>query len=707
MSWPPRGARRACRALLAAVLIVAVIGVPARAQTTGDVDLYLVEQPVWHEPDDPFGIRLRVTNRSSATLEGFRLLVRVFDRARSRSQFEENFEIDAARFEASSHSVEFPDTDVPAGASEIVELSSPVSDLGSLATTTTAGIYPLTVTVTDAGGFTRLGDLTTQLIYLPTDVERPLHIVPVWQLVDLPSRTRRGYEADDDRGSAAEDAVREGGWARGVADALTSAPGERLRLGFAPLPRLVEEIADLSDGYQRVVDGSSEAVPPAAPVPRSARATLEAFRAVVARRAVQPVALPYSLPDLPSLAELEQTTAQLNATQAVFGEALGISPGNRWLFPPAGRLDASTLESLRLSDAAARTFVSPGVIETPAFEGAVSCHEDFVGITHTCPVVLSTPSGGARGYLLDEGLQTRFDAVAQAPRDRLALQRLFAETAMIWAELPGTAERVVTLSAPPLWHPPPWIARLFVRTLARAPWLRSVTPRQGLHLGIGAVERELVPQAPPLRSAPDADFVEAVEAAGDVVESFARMNPPLPMIQRLRRDVLTAQSRLWWGNDESVERGAAFAQDARAEVEDELAKITIGGRQDITLTSRTGDIPLDLVNDAGYPVSLEVTLETSDRDLRVSDPLIRRSFDPGASPLPLRATARSSGIFPVGVTVRSPDGFTVYQTTIRIRSTEFNEIALAVTLGALGFLVLFYAGRRIRRRGAPDDTDPA
>lgn len=705
MSAPLISARRAAIACLALVAALAATPLePARAQPAGEIELSLLDQPVWHEPDDPLGLRLRITNHSSLTLDGFGILIRVFNRAHTRSDFEVNFEVDPTRLEASSHSIDFSGTQVPVGGSEVVELTSPISDLSSLATTNEDGIYPLTVTVTDEAGFSRLDDLTTQLIYLPSDVEKPLHIVPVWQLVDVPARSSRGFETTTDGSPGVQEAVQEGGWLRGVTDALGLPVAERLRMGLAPLPRLLEELDDMADGFVRVAGGSAEEVPPTAPVPSGASATLEGLRAVAGRPGVQTIPLPYSLPDLPSLIELEQTTAQLNATESVLDNVLGVTPGRAWLFPPSGRLDGSTLESLRASNAVASTFVSSDVIGIPATAEDTSCQEGFPGVTHTCPVVLTTPSGRARAYLLDEGLQERFGALVGAPRDRLALQRLFAETAMIWAELPGTSDRVVVLSAPPLWHPPPWIARLFVRTLARAPWLEPVTPREGLRLGIGAVSRDLVGQVTEPRSAPESEFDEEVEQIGDLIESFARMKPPVPMIERLRRDVLTAQSRLWWGDASRLERGTRFARDARTRVEEELAKITVR-RQDVTLTSRTGDIPLVLLNRTSYPVSLRVALETFDRDINISDPEIERTFEPGATPLPLQVTARSSGIYRVRTTVESPDGFVVHETAISIRSTQFNEMALAITLGALGFLVLFYVVRRIRARHptpAPD-----
>jgi hypothetical protein len=171
------------------------------------------------------------------------------------------------------------------------------------------------------------------------------------------------------------------------------------------------------------------------------------------------------------------------------------------------------------------------------------------------------------------------------------------------------------------------------------------------------------------------------------------------LIQRLRRDVLVSQSALWWGDDPArLQRGATFAADAQQEAESELAKISIAGRTNITLASRNGTLPLVLQNGTDYPVTLEIKLESPDRDLVLSDRSISQTFPPGATPLPVQASARSSGGWPVPVRVEASDGYEIYETSISIRSTEFNEIALAITLGAFIFLVLFSTARGFRRR---------
>ena len=697
----PAPLRRALCLLAILVCLSSLTLSVATAQPEGPIRIELLGQPVWHAADDELGLRLRIANEGPATLDGLRLQIRLFRVATSRSDLEANFEVEPTSIEIGSTPVELLDTAIAAGSSVSVTVEEPLTVFEALAPVTEGGVYPLTVTVTDAAGLTALDTLTTQLLYFPSEVEVPLNLVLVWPLSDLPSRGREGvFLADPDTGAIPlEAALEESGWLRGVLDALSTRAGEELRMGLAPLPRVVDEVRDMADGYRRSVDGSERTVEREDPTSQAATSVLESLGSLLGGSNLQPILVPYSFADVPMLGDLEQTNAQLNEGEDVL-EAAGVSPGRAWLFPPAGRLDEPTLERLRSADAAASTFLSQDALE-PLAIGEAGCREDFEGITHTCPVAVKNPIGNARAYVLDPGLQQRFSALVNDPRDATALQRLFAEIAMIWAELPGVGERVIALAVPPLWHPPPATAARFVRTLARAPWIRTVTPRGGLHLGIGALERELVPDLPQAAESPDDLLFEEIAEATAMVESFARIRPPEGLVSRLRRDVMVAQSRLWWGRD--PELAAAFADGVRTEVEEQLELISIGGRDDITLTSRRGEVPLVFINDTGYDVTVDIRLESSNRDLEIVEPVISDTFEPGVSPLSIEASARSSGIFQVWVRVETSDGTEVFANSISIRSTEFNEIALGLTVGALAFLVMFAVFRGVRAGRGPQD----
>jgi hypothetical protein len=63
------------------------------------------------------------------------------------------------------------------------------------------------------------------------------------------------------------------------------------------------------------------------------------------------------------------------------------------------------------------------------------------------------------------------------------------------------------------------------------------------------------------------------------------------------------------------------------------------------------------------------------------------------------ALTDASGTFPLKVRITSPDGgVLVGETELVVRSTAYNVVALALTLGAAGFLVFWSVGRLLRRR---------
>ena len=695
-------------AWLAALLVGSLVidlGPNAYGQTPEpegpSVTLELVGQPVWHGPDDPLDLRLRVTNEGLSSLEGFRLQVRAYSRSNNRTELHDNFEVDPLRIESSSLPVPRRDVNVPAGTSADVAIDAPVSALTSLIGGP-PGVYPITITVTDADGSTALDSVTTQLLYFPEEVEVPLNVVVLWPLVDIPSRRARGsfVPADDAPETGLELATAPEGWLTGILDALEGRFAKRLRLGLAPGPRLVEELGDMADGGYRVeaADGLRN-VAPNAPEAQAAAGTLARLRALAAEERLQTMHMPYAFSELTTIDDFEQLSAQLNAARSVLEERLEIPPDSAWLFAPGGRLDEVTLERLRSSEAAGSTFFAADTLEPEPAGTEPTCRQDFIGITYTCPVRVTTATGSARGFVLDAQLQQRAGALVSDPGDIGEMQKFFAEIAMIWAELP-TPTRVLPLAVPPLWHPPPSISARFVRTITRAPWIRARTPRRGLHLGIEPIARELVTEAPRGRLQPDTTYLDDMEEAAAVVESFSRIRPPITLVQRLRRDVLTGHSLLWSSDEDRLAEGATFADAAQREAEDEFDKISIAGKPSITLASRRGTLPLSLQNGADYPVTLEIHLESRDRALDLSDRTVEQTFEPGVTPLSVQVSARASGIYPVGIRVLTSDGYEVSQTSISIRSTEFNEIALAITVGALVFLLGFSTIRGTRRRRA-------
>jgi hypothetical protein len=167
-------------------------------------------------------------------------------------------------------------------------------------------------------------------------------------------------------------------------------------------------------------------------------------------------------------------------------------------------------------------------------------------------------------------------------------------------------------------------------------------------------------------------------------------------VDRLTNDVLVAQSRAWWSDPQTLSQGEAYASDARGEAAAALAKITIGGISQITMTSRSGKVPVVLFNNTGFPV--RVTLHLFSPSLGLNQSLPER-LATATQPITVPVTAKASGIFPLQISLETPDGsIAIGRRTIQLRSTNFNQVAVGITIGALIFLVLFYLQRGLRRR---------
>jgi hypothetical protein len=677
---------------------------PAGAQPVeNEVRLELVRQPPFHRRNDLLGLRVRIINQSETTLRAIAINVNLLLRENSRFGLQQSYD-ETTGFGASANRT-LRETIEP-GQSEVVAVDVRVSDLFADLGITGEGVYPLIVTLLDSD-FVPISSFVTPLLYYPDVVENPLKFVLVVPLNGLSEQRADGtYVAADlsERGGSTplESAIQRGGWLREVLDTVLADRRSGLRLGIAPTPRLIEEVADMRRGYRtdsaEVSDNSDQAV--------AARTFVADLSSVLHREGVQPLLVPYAWPDLPVLAQsplISHVGEQVGQSEAVLASLVGVSPGRRWLFPPAGRLDEASVGAFD-AGTATRSFFTERSLAQGNGSAASPCANP--SLTFTCPVAVDTAGGSIEGYVADQGLQDRIANLARPGNARLDMQRLFAETAMIREEQPSEEDRVVHAILPELWEPSSLTVQRLLGGFREAPWLQTVTPREGLSLGIEPVERQIVGSAPRVNNQPGAFELADIADAAARVDRFSQIQPPDPLIQRMKRNILVAESRSWWAHPSSS--GRSYATDTI----DEIDRITDGVRVEvsrvITLTSRSEDIPMRVVNDTGFPVRLELTVDSPALTATVRrEPQI---FPTEVTPITVGVRAEASGVSRLDIRLLMPNCFdencVVFQQDATIRSTDFNNIALAITIGAFAFLVGFYALRWVRRhRERPSRRD--
>ena len=675
----------------------------AAAQDSADtVELRVGAMPVWHEPDDRLDIEVKVINRSTEPVRNFRLVVGVEDRVTSRTALHEIF-TEPSDFQPSSFPLDIPGSLAP-GQSRSVRIGTRAKELDLLEDSSDAGVYPLTITAQDRSTFELLGRLSVPLIFYPQKPEQTLKLAAVVPLNEVATVEESGefVTAAQSGRPPLEAALAPEGWLSGMMAALGAARDSGLNVTVAPTPRLLEEVAALADGYQDAEgvrgDGSGAQA--------AARTLLRSLRGLLGRRGIQRLLVPYSWPDLPALTQAygdfggEQIYGQIEAGRTTLSRTLGRGFSRTWLLAPAGRLDAATAETLSQGGTRHLIASKDSFTEDSLDPESSGCPKPSASFT--CPLSIATDARRMTGYLSDPDLQERLAEIATPGRDRLDLQRFFAETSQIREEAPGLSDRVVQTTLPSLWHPRPAVARLLLGAMARAPWLETITLEHGLRLAENRRPKALVKRAERDVGEPADSYWTGVRSAQSLTEHFASLSPPPGLLTRLQKAVLVAQSRSWWVKAGAQElSGESYIGETTATIQNELAKIGFIGKDEIIMSSREAPIPLVLSNDTNYPVTL--TIDLLSEDLVFTRRRFTERIAPGTHSIEIDAVSETSGAFPLVARIVTPEGYPISDKRLTVQSTELNVIAVGITVGALLFLIVFYTVRALRpsREGEP------
>jgi hypothetical protein len=310
--------------------------------------------------------------------------------------------------------------------------------------------------------------------------------------------------------------------------------------------------------------------------------------------------------------------------------------------------------------------------------------------------------------LPDPSTQALFERTDLLADPVLASQLVLGELALIWKQEPVPVppiQRGVAIS-PPATLPAPMWSPLLDR-LASAPFLKPVSLSQLVRTINPGNPNEVGSLTTQSQAEFDPNYAADIQRLSTDVQSMNSMlGPGSPVPPDLRRRLFTATEpaymfdtlagRPWLG---SVD---AAAQQAFAAVSPTIS-------QTFTFTSREGTIPMQMGNPGGssYNVQVELTSPSfSFPDGGVKNVTVDR---PGL-PVFFRVIANASGKNPLYLSVKAPNGTALPNlnlqgaptiTTITVRTTAVNRIALFVTLAAAIGLIALYARRWFRRRTSP------
>lgn len=609
----------------------------------------LVEQSTWHTPGDQFRVQVRITGEPADATA--RLVVH--DRLVSRGAFHRTLVGQTGR--TLDNGQRRPVAELPRMPDGTVTLQVPVGAAG--VRLPDPGLYPVTVLLESADG-EELDSFVTHLVRVPNpDVYPPLSVAVLLDVSSPPTLQADGrhvvsaatLERADERAA--------------IAEATTGLP-----LTLAPRPETLDGLAAHAERGAAIVDR----------IGGTARSNV--------------LARPYTEIDLSALAEaglLREANDQAEMGADVIRGRFGVEPrGGIWLadLPDAdgrGGTLGTTAAELLVELGVPRAVVPPTAVRDGELDGQIP----------QVPVVL-----GRRGPKVMVSDPQIGDRIVSG--GALGAQHAVSELAMVWFERPAIPRGVVV-------HVPPEAPIDDPAAVARA--VQTLDETHAV---------DLVPLEDLFRLPPGDEGPRVVDAAPH--EAGTSLVP-------IARQVLEARARIAGygrtvGDDDAgrsleqsllVALGATTPGDQRADHVNRVSgllgslaeSINAPDEFRITLTSRSSTIPLNITNSSDQPVDVRIRLRSTRLEFPDGD-VITTTLTPGATRLDVRVETRTSGAFPLDITITSPDGSMVLdETTFDIRSTTVSGVGLLLSIGAGAFLVVWWVRNwRSSRRsteGAP------
>jgi hypothetical protein len=653
-------------------LLVALSPTPAaaggaRAQIEEElpVRLTLLRQSPVTTPERPLRVSVLATNRGDAEYTNLGLELWLYDPARSRSAYSAGLEQEpTGQFLLAPFPVEGS-----LGPGESREFSI-TRDMLELADRAENALYPMKVQL-ESGGVP-IGILRSVLVFIQERPLVPLNVSLIFGLDEGVHLGPRGEFVDDHL----ERSVDEGGGLDSVVSSLEEFP---VPATLVVSPILLQQLQRMADGYRRgAVEVSADE-----PTAERAAAMLERIRALARRANTEVVALPFAGPSVPSLvaAGLHRDLAeQMGLGKRTVGDLLGVEPTAGLFRPPGGLLTTEAVRALADQEVEA-LIVDPEDLPPPS------------GLVLSPPPIARVRAGlgrTLRAVVPDAVVANRLTALPEDPR--LRARWTVGELAALYFEQPSIDRGVAIML-------PTGLDRTFLRSLLGT--LQSL-PRATEWLGpVGANRLLAITGDGELRSLNDSrvrlysdvflqDLAQARESIGQL-ESMTEGATSLS--DRLWVQVLVAEARDFLREEPA---GTAFLDAIRERVRREFDKVEPPTRSSLTLTSRGGVIPVTIRNLAGYRVTIQVVLQSPRLEFLEGDSRMVVLERPVQSfTFPVRA--QTTGRFPVNIRLETPQGALIAESQIVVRSTAYNLLALAITLGAALFLAASWARRLLPR----------
>ena len=640
------------------VLILGLLGGPVHAATGPALPpagiLRLVSQTSWVDPVQANVFDLQVQAKTLAPAGEVTVVVDVLSRITSRSEFARSLTPEYQSFfqaggvVVSSLAALNPD---PTGR---IDLRIPLTSLHLPRT----GVYPVAVELRPKGGGAPLGRLVTHLLYTSGPVTGDkLDVAWIVPVHTAPPGGNVAITPEQD--------------ARLTALASALSAHQTVALTLAPTPATIDAL-----------EGSDPAV------------VSLLGRALPGREVLGSTWVPTTIASMLAAGLGDSVTLSLTRGTDTLSSRLGTSVlGPTWAFD--GPVDPDTLAFVRGAQIN-RVVLPESDLGPNPFRFTMAQPFEVADRDRTM----------VRAAVADAALGAHFN---DQPDQVLAAHQLLADLSQIYEDAPGSTRGVV-VETPRGWAPSGPFLDAWLSGLESSPLLKGVTlggffaavpPATGT--GARPLVRDLVVNSDAIRAGAGALLAADQRATKDELDALASTLPvDTALYPRLERALLEIPSADLSATDRRTRLDTInFAIRAQTQL------VSLPAARTITLTARRGRLPITIVSQSDE--TMRVVLRVQSDKLRFppaqtsGTATFTEDLHRGANLLDLLVEARSSGTFPLHITLVSPrGGLVIRQTTFTIQSTALSGVGVFLSVGAAVFLVLWWGRHAWRNRTRPD-----
>jgi hypothetical protein len=627
-----RGPASLVAVLVAALLTLGIALGPAptagaRAAQASGPTLTLVDQTTWLQDGDPFSATVRVTDAPA----GSSIAVVAHGVLQSRGEFQESLagELGSVAYEGDPAPVRVP----PTGGN--VEVVIPAeADLGQ-------GVRPVAIQLRDADGEVLASLVTYLTMVRRTEGLTPLSVAVVLDIASPPALQPDGSVV---MSTEALDRIEE------RVTALEQVPD--VPWTVAPRPETVDSLAGLDERGLNLLD-------------RLDRVTND----------LPVLARPFTDIDIAALMDADLVSELNNQAEAganVVRTRLHSEPAPEiWLVPGTiGEPAATLLNQVGVGHAIVdREAVAqaPGMTDTRVPEQPVRLGESG-------PVAMVNDGTLAARLTGQEGV--------------LDAQRFVAELAAAWLEQPAVPRGVVVRVPADADLDPDVLARALT-DLADPKAAEAIDPVTASDIfGVPPIDADSPPVATPAGHAPTADLAPLstrLQQARGSIAGIAGVRSDADLARSLEHSLLLAT-----GIDTPDDQRNLYIRRVTTELSKIEGLVDAPDEFRITLTSRSGSVPLNLTNSSDGEIPVRIELQSDQLDFPDGDVMLE-TLEPGATRIDIPVRVLASGAFPLDIRVTTQDGSVeLEETRFDIRSTAVSGVGLVLSVGAVLVLAIWW-----------------